>query len=288
MGISFCQAGYSYSGRPALKDIDLSLGQGITAVMGYNGSGKTTLLQLAAGILTPAQGVIALDGEPLLTAGIKLRRELGFLPQTVDFPEHLTPRKLLTYLAQLRFMSPKPGLAELERFGIAHLADRRFEELSLGEIRLVGIAQAFMGAPRFLLLDEFTRNLGIEDRQRVLCRLLELAPGRTILFSTHICEDVEALAERVILLSAGRIGFSGQPAALIRSARGSVFEGDAAQKQAVLACRSVQIDREINSASGRRLRIVGEPPAHLNLQGVEPTFEEACLWFFHHNKRKPV
>lgn len=281
MGLRFHRVSYNYNGCLALEDIDLTFGEGITAVMGQNGAGKTTLLQLAAGIFSPTQGEIELDGETLLTAGMKLRSELGFVPQSVDFPEHLTPKKLITYLAQLRFMEPGQGLAELERFGMGHLAQRRFEELSMGEIRLVGIAQALMGAPRFLLLDEFTRNLGIEDRQRVLRRILELAPGRTILFSTHLCEDVEALAGRVILLSAGRVGFSGQPAGLIRSARGHVFEVGAGEKQAMLACRAVQISREVHDAEGDRLRIVGEPPAGEPARSVEPTFEEACLWFFH-------
>jgi ABC-2 type transport system ATP-binding protein len=246
MGITFDRVGLEYQGKSILADIHLTLHPGITAVMGRNSAGKTTFLRLAAGILRPDRGEIRLDGQPFsFDQGTPLR-SLGYLPQELDFPEHLTPRRLMDYLVRLRYLTPLQRMQSLECLGLASLTDRRFETLSMGEIRLVGLAQALMGSPRFLILDEFSRTLGPEDRQRVYSVLGQYATRRTLLFSTHLCEDVEALASRVIILDGGRIAFDGHPVALIREA-------------------------------------VGHIPAN-PAQPALPNFEQACLWFWSQHK----
>jgi ABC-2 type transport system ATP-binding protein len=280
MGIAFDRVSFSFNETKVLEEISLSFGEGITAVMGENGAGKTTLLQLAAGILTPVQGQVKIEDESYRLAGSRLRRNLGFMPQSIDFPEHLTPRKLLTYLTELRFLDPGLGLLELERLGMARQADRRFETLSMGEIRLVGLAQALMGEPSFLILDEFTRNLSIEDRQMVFRRLAQVTPERVVIFSTHLCEDVAALAGRVILLSSGKVGFSGSPAGLIRLAAGHVFQVEGRAGDLLRLAGKVQVSRQGQTGGKEWIRVVGDLPEGLPGRAVEPTFEEACLWFF--------
>jgi len=282
MGLTFSGVGFAYPNVPVLKDLDLAIDDGATAVMGPNGSGKTTLLHLAAGILYPQRGEIELDGVPFPEAVSHLRRELGLAPQAADFPDHLTPRKILHYLAQIRFLKPELGMLEMEQLGIAHLADRRFEELSTGEQRLVNIAQSLMGTPRILLLDEYSRNLGIEDRQRVARRLLDLARGRLIIFSTHHCEDVELLANRLVLLEGGKAIFYGQPAALVRGAHGHVYAVDPTEKARLKALAQVQISRD----TPQGLRLVGELPDGIPGARAEPTLEEACLWAFSQARKR--
>jgi ABC-2 type transport system ATP-binding protein len=279
MGITFDGVGASYGELKALEDIHLTLRSGVTAVMGKNGAGKSTLLELAAGIRQPDTGMLLLDGQPYQQSIISLHQSLGYLPQELDFPDHLTSRSLITYLAGLRFLDPADGLKVLDRLGGLPLADRRFDTLSTGEIRLAGMAQAFMGSPRFLILDEFSRSMGPEDHQKAIRLLMELAPNRIILFSTHLCADVETLANRVILLEKGRIGFDGTPAALIHLAAGEVHRmmlpSDCELNDPIR--NSISFSEEINGK--KWIRMVGAFPDGMQGEEVAPTFEEACLWF---------
>jgi ABC-type multidrug transport system ATPase subunit len=222
VGISLDQISVHYGEVYALNRVDLELGSGITAVMGRNGAGKTTLLQVTAGILAPTSGMLKWNGTLYLDCAGEVRESLGYLPQMVDFPERLTPRKLITFLARLRFLEPMEGQLLMEQLGLFQFMDRRFGEMSLGEIRMVGIAQALMGSPRLILLDEFTRNLSYEERRLVYRKLQGLSAAdsrRMIVFSTHLMEDVLALADRLVLLKEGRVVFAGEIPDLLEAAR---------------------------------------------------------------------
>ena len=201
----------SYGSRVALRDVTIEITPGKVALLGPNGSGKTTLLRCLATLLQPDNGGLWFDGLPYAQNSPWLRSQIGYLPQELDFPHNLTPRQLLEYLGALKNI-PESGQVNhlLSALGLKSVADQPFGRLSGGQIRLTGIAQAFLGTPSLLLLDEMTRGLDVEERERVFALARKPSPGRLIVFSTHDPPDVERFTEYAIVLQQGRVIFSGK------------------------------------------------------------------------------
>ncbi|HSV85736.1 MAG TPA: ABC transporter ATP-binding protein [Levilinea sp.] len=208
----------SYSFQPALRRINFRLHGGVVALLGPNGSGKTTLLRC----LATAQ---ALDCGEMRFAGLRydsspaaqrtLRAGLGFLPQDLDLPGQMTPLQLLQYLATLKGIEDtKQPERLLVQLGLNSRLSSRFDQLSGGQVRLAGIAQAFLGQPYLVLLDELTRGLDVQERQAVF-RLLRRRAG-LVIFSTHVLWDVEQIADQVVVLHAGQVLFAGELDSLYR------------------------------------------------------------------------
>ncbi len=201
----------SYGSQVALRDVTLELMPGTVALLGPNGSGKTTLLRCLASLVKPDNGGLWFNGLPYTQNFPWLRGQLGYVPQELDFPHNLTPRQLLEYLGTLKNIS-ESGQVDylLSALGLKSVADRPFGRLSGGQIRLTGIAQAFLGKPSLLLLDELTRGLDVEERERVFALARKSSSGRLIVFSTHDPPDVERFTEQAIVLQQGRVIFSGK------------------------------------------------------------------------------
>lgn len=201
----------SYSSQVALQNVTLILKPGIVAVLGQNGSGKTTLLRCVASLTKPERGQLWFDGLPYSQNLAWLRGQIGYLPQDLDLPTSLTPRRLLGYLATLKNITEYSQVDQmLSALGLEMVADRPFAKLSGGQIRLSGIAQAFLGRPKLLLLDELTHGLDVEERERVFALARQPVPGRLILYSTHEPADAGRLADRVIILRQGQVTFFGE------------------------------------------------------------------------------
>ncbi len=213
----------SYGSQVALRDVTLELMPGTVALLGPNGSGKTTLLRCLASLLKQDNGGLWFNGLPYTQNFPWLRGQLGYVPQDLDLPASLTPRRLMEYLGTLKNI-PDAGQVDqiLSALGLQQVADLPFSSLSGGQIRLTGIAQAFLGRPSLLLLDELTRGLDLEEREHVFALARKPLPGRLILFRTHEPSDVERLADQAIVLHQGRVIFSGIVDDLI-SIQGAIF-----------------------------------------------------------------
>lgn len=190
----------AYGALEVLRGVDFAVEGGIVALMGANGAGKSTLLRILATLTRADSGSITFDGRTVGADDQALRRQIGYLPQEFLMPETLTPRKCLTYLAGLRGGNAR---ALLDQFGLDKIADQPFGTLSGGQNRRVGIAQAFLGSPRLLLLDELTRGLDAFERQNVF-RIIRQTKALTI-FSTHVDSDAERIADQMMVLEAGRV-----------------------------------------------------------------------------------
>lgn len=200
----------TYGSQAALLGVTLDLKPGIVALLGPNGSGKTTLLRCLASLLKPDHGQLWFDGFPYPQNLMRLRAQIGYLPQELDLPPNLTPRRLLEYLGTLKNVTEDGQVEQLlSALGLEKVADRPFASLSGGQLRLTGIAQAFLGHPSLLLLDELTHGLDVDERERVFALARKPFPGRLILFSTHELFCVERLAETAIVLRQGKVFFSG-------------------------------------------------------------------------------
>jgi ABC-2 type transport system ATP-binding protein len=201
----------SYGSSPALQEVDLRLQGGVVALLGRNGSGKTTLLRCLATALKPDRGEMRFCGlrYPGDYSDLRLLRSgLGYLPQELDLPAHMTPIQLLNYLAQLKGIEDERQAHDLlAQVGLADRAGSRFDQLSGGQVRLVGAAQAFLGSPLLVILDELTRGLDLQERIAVF-KLVRRMRGMVVV-STHVPQDVEQIADQVVVLHSGSVLFSG-------------------------------------------------------------------------------
>src|SRR5919198_2081382 len=214
--ISLRGVGRRFGATWALADIDLDLAPGVTGLLGPNGAGKTTLLRLFATALAPTRGelrVLGLDPSvPVQRTDI--RRRLGYLPQEIGFPRGFTAFAFVDYIALLKEQSqPAARHAEVRRVlglvGLSGLGAKRIRAMSGGQRRRVALAQALLGAPPVLILDE--PAAGVDPEQRVTLRavLAEIARTSIVVLSTHQTEDVAALCERVVVLDRGRVLYDG-------------------------------------------------------------------------------
>jgi Cu-processing system ATP-binding protein len=223
-GLTFAlkSVGKRYGALTALTAVSLEgLPGECLALVGHNGAGKTTLMKLLLGLVRPSEGkVVALDADPSSAAGDQARFQLGFLPETIAFDTAMTGREVLAFYARLKRLAPSKAEPLLERVGLAAAAGRRVGTYSKGMRQRLGLAQALLGRPRLLLLDEPTTGLDPELRRSFYELISELTgDGVTVLLSSHALSEMEARTDRVAILERGRLIACGSLAALRRRAR---------------------------------------------------------------------
>jgi ABC-2 type transport system ATP-binding protein len=219
-----------YGATTALDSVDLEITVGVTGLLGPNGAGKSTLLRCLATALAPDAGTIRVGGlDPSVAAQrTEVRRRIGYLPQNPGLYPNFTAYDLLDYVAVLKEITDtRQRRAEVRRvLDDVELTDRaktKVRRLSGGMRQRLGLAQALLGDPELVILDEPT--VGLDPEQRMLFRALisRLGERRTVLLSTHQTEDVGALCERVVVMSGGRVVFEGSPRELAGVAEGQVW-----------------------------------------------------------------
>lgn len=191
----------------AVKSVTLTLGAGETvAMVGHNGAGKTTLIKLMLGLIRPTKGAVRVLGENPSTGDPTVRTRLGYLPENLAFNASLTGRETLSFYAALK-RAPRTQIGPLlERVGIAAAADRALRTYSKGMRQRLGLAQALLGDPKVLLLDEPTTGLDPALRRDFYTFLDELrASGATILLCSHALSELEGRADRVVIMGRGAL-----------------------------------------------------------------------------------
>lgn len=209
----------AFKGRTAVDHLELVLNAGDrVGLLGPNGAGKTTTLLMILGAIKPDGGTIDLAGHRLPHRRSKAMEKVGFVAGYLPLPENLTVREALSLFAGFAgIRQPGPAVARaIAEFGLDELADQRNQELSSGQRTLVSIAKATLHQPSLLVLDEPTASLDPDIAGRVRSSLLDLhrRHNTTLLVTSHNMREVEALCERVVLMSSGRIVADGSPAAI--------------------------------------------------------------------------
>ena len=246
-----------YGATRALDGVDLTLERGITGLLGPNGAGKTTLLSILATVNEPDAGRVSAFGlDPGQAAErVEIRRRLGYLPQELGYHRHFTVAAFLDYVAILKEITDRRRRAEevarvLAAVGLEDRARSRIRALSGGMRQRLGIAQALLGQPDLLILDEPTAGLDPEQRLRFRELLSGLPGDPVIVLSTHQADDIAAICPHVVVLLKGQVHFAGTPAELAATAAGRVWAADAARR----ACPSVLARRRQPMAAHRRPR----------------------------------
>jgi Cu-processing system ATP-binding protein len=195
----------SYGEHVAIRNVVFALDAGTTvALVGHNGAGKSTLIKLMLGVTSPSAGSIRVLGRDPVSGGPALRRQFGFLPENAAFHPALTGREAMAFFARLKGGSVGANAGLLERVGLTEAADRRIGAYSKGMRQRLGLAQALIGAPGILFLDEPTTGLDPGSRQSFYAILRELR-GRwaTVLLSSHALSELEDNVDRVLVLDRG-------------------------------------------------------------------------------------
>jgi len=239
-------------GKTAVVDaIDLQVHEGECFVLiGHNGAGKTTILKLMLGLTRPSAGQVRVLGDDPMSRSFATRRQaLGYLPESASFYPHMTGLELLVYYARLKGVSSTEVDRRLDQVGLHDAATRRLNTYSKGMRQRLGLAQAILGAPRLLFLDEPTTGLDPLVRRDFYQIIGDLrAGGTTVVISSHALNEVEAQADRVAVIKRGRLVTCGSLPDLGRQAglpvrtRLAVTPGSAARVAGQFAA-NVQVDR---------------------------------------------
>lgn len=279
MNISIQNVGKTYkTGKVALDNISIEMtSPNMIGLVGPNGAGKSTLMKLLVAALLPTTGSITLDNEPLHKKEKTLKNMLGYLPQTFGLYDELTIWQFLDYMAALKnIKNPKDAIEKIiKETNLDEKKNSKIKTLSGGQRQRVGIAQALIGNPALLILDEPTVGLDPEERIKFRNLFSENAQDKIVLLSTHIIEDVQSICSRLIVINEGRILFDGRPNELIQAAHGHV--GIIQQKDNIMDNADYQITARINTAQGVSCRIVAEtlPPF---AEPIEPSLEDAYMF----------
>jgi ABC-2 type transport system ATP-binding protein len=203
-----------------LNDISFSVKTGeILGFLGPNGAGKTSTMKIITSYWTPTSGMIMIDGINVATDSLKTRAKIGYLPETVPLYEDMKVREYLKFVAEMRGLSGekmKQRIAEVaQSCGVAGVMEKLIDELSKGFRQRVGLAQAIMGNPDVLILDEPTTGLDPNQIMEIRELIKKIGKEKTVIFSTHILGEVSAVCDRVIIINNGKIVGEGSPAELV-------------------------------------------------------------------------
>lgn len=208
----------------ALDDVTFSVGSGVFGLLGHNGSGKTTLMKAVATILQPTSGTVTVCGFDTIKQGNQVRPRIGYLPQELAMYPSLSVYDFVNYMAELKGIHSSEKVKQvLEQVDLQAFSKRKIGQLSGGMKRRAGIAQALVGEPQILVVDEPTAGLDPEERVRfrgVLSRFTK--NGNTVLLSTHLVEDVYQLCDELAVLRKGKLYFSGSTDKLMEQVEGKI------------------------------------------------------------------
>ena len=211
-------------GVTALADVSFTAGSGVFGLLGHNGAGKSTLMQAIVTVEPLTAGTIRVCGFDSARQGKAVRRHIGYLPQSLPMYPNLTVWDFVSYMGALKGIRGKKQVEQvLAQVDMLEFAKRKIGRLSGGMRRRVGIAQALLGEPRVLVVDEPTAGLDPEERVRFRGVLSQYAQhGRTVLLSTHIVEDIHQLCENLAVLRKGHLFYAGSSQDLLRRVEGKV------------------------------------------------------------------
>lgn len=205
-----------YGSFVAIKDISFSIPRGqIVAFLGPNGAGKTTTMKILSGFLAPSEGKAAIAGLDVATRRLEAARKLGYLPENGPLYDNMTPLELLKFFGETRKLDKTYLNQRLEtvvsQCAIQEVLEKPISKLSRGYRQRVGLAQALLHDPEVLIMDEPTAGLDPNQIREFRTNIVELSRNKTILISTHILQEAEAVANRILLIHEGQLVFDGRP-----------------------------------------------------------------------------
>jgi ABC-2 type transport system ATP-binding protein len=206
-----------YGSFTAIRDVSFAVPKGqVAAFLGPNGAGKTTTMRILSGFLAPTAGRAEIAGFDVHSHRLEAAGRLGYLPENGPLYQDMTPLSLLRFFGETRGMDPRRLEDRIEAVtglcSLKSVLEKPIHQLSKGYKQRTGMAQALLHEPEVLIMDEPTSGLDPNQIRDVRRTIREIGKSKTVLLSTHILQEVEAVADRVVFIHAGRIVFDGTPA----------------------------------------------------------------------------
>lgn len=273
------------NGKEALHDLNLEIESGMFGLLGPNGAGKTTFMRIMAMLQQPTSGTIYFDDYDLSKDRKAIRSMLGYLPQEFSLFKKLRTWEFLDYSARLVGIEKRKRVElvdeMLRKVGLFEERDRWANRLSGGMKRRLGIAQAIIGDPKIIIVDEPTTGLDPEERIRFRNILSDISDkDTTIILSTHIVGDISSSCKNVALLNHGKLKFVGSPEQMIAQARGKVWEILVTPDEFEKIKEKYPVIMTIPETDGLRIQIVAEEvPDYVDVKSIEPNLEHTYVYY---------
>ena len=285
MGISIENLVMEYKkGVKSLDNINLNIEHGIYGLLGENGAGKSTLMKILVTLLTPTEGIVEINGIHLERKNYELiKKEIGYLPQELGLYPNLTVRESLEYVGIMSGLKKKEYEERIDYYldmtGLTAQQRKKNKQLSGGMKRRVGLVQALLHDPGILIVDEPTTGLDPEERIRIRNLLVDFAVDRTVLFSTHVTEDLAATCDKLCILRKGKLTYDGSITELVSHAENHVFrcsfenERDFQEFQ-----RKYRVTSKIYKANEIEVRFVNRRKPDFPCTLCVPNLEDAYIY----------
>ncbi len=273
-----------YKETVALSKINLSMSGGVYGLLGPNGAGKTTMMKIMTDLIPPSTGRVLLDGQDIAAMGAGFRKKLGYLPQDFGVYPNFTAEQFLLYIARLKGLSKYEAKRQtddlLVTVGLEEKARNKLKGFSGGQKRRVGIAQALLGDPEILVLDEPTAGLDPEERIRFRGIISGLSQQKIVLLSTHIVSDIEAIANQVILLKKGSVLEVKEPSELLRKIEDRVWSVTVPNEREEKLVRRYPCSNIMHTDGKSVVRLISDGPPSPDAVPVSPNMEDMYLYYF--------
>lgn len=273
------------NGKHALSNVNLEIENGMFGLLGPNGAGKSSLMRILVTLMKPSNGKVSVNGFDLSKDRGDIRKMLGYLPQDFRFFTKLKTWEFLNYAAGLSGIRNKKQRLDkvdewLEKVGLFDVRERNANKLSGGMKRRLGIAQALIGDPQIIVVDEPTTGLDPEERIRFRNILSEISQKDVIIIlSTHIVGDISSICQDLALLNKGAVEFKGSPEELVNKTKGHVWQVTTSGFEYEMLKEKYAIISTIPSEDGWEVQLVGDKLNVNNAIEIEPNLEHAYVYF---------
>lgn len=276
----------------AVDHVNLEIPHGVYGLLGENGAGKTTLMRVLTTVLTPSDGEVYLDGIRYGTGKDEvIRQKIGYLPQELNLYPGLSVQDCLEYLGELSGI-PKEECKNriryyLEKTGLTNHRKKKMRQLSGGMKRRVGLIQALLNEPEFLIVDEPTTGLDPEERVRIRNLLVDFSEGRTVLFSTHVVEDIAATCSKLAVMRKGSFLYTGTVQALLSRAKGKIWTANVADDtEAKRLEKQYRTTSKQYTEEGMTVKIISDVKPDIDCTQPKITLEDAYLYLMMEKKKQ--
>ena len=274
----------SYGRKQALDGVSLNLTEGVYGLLGPNGAGKSTIMNIITGNVSLDAGSISYDGYDIFQIDEKFKSLVGYMPQQQAFYPNYSVQRFMQYIASLKSIPRTERTGEIDRaLQLVSLDDKKSEKignLSGGMKQRLMLAQAILGNPDIIILDEPTA--GLDPKQRIAVRniISKIALHKIVLISTHVVQDIEYIAKEIIILSDGRILKQDIPSELLKEIQSMVWEISVDEAMVSQVSRLGKVSNIAKNGSRVTIKLISENKPHEQAYNVSPTLEDVYLFYF--------
>ncbi len=273
-----------YGDFQALKALNVEFTEGIYGILGPNGAGKSTFMNLLTDNLKRTAGEICLDGKEILSLGKEYRAKLGYMPQQQGFYEQFSAMEFLRYIGKLKGLKGRKLNGQIEelltKVNLYEIRHSPMSSLSGGMRQRVLLAQALLGKPEIVIMDEPTAGLDPKERINIRNIVAEISKDKIVFIATHVVSDIECIASKVLLLKKGELIRMESPAGLIASVRGKAGEIPCTKEELQKLQEKYVTGNTIQRQEGLFFRIVGDDlPPEANVIWNNLTLEDVYMYY---------